>query len=139
MNIQTIGVVGAGQMGAGLPTSRRQLAQGTSSGCRSRARVSGSKSGIVKRLERREGLMTQHDADAASRIEAVGSLDAMVDADLVVEAVSENEGLKNRIFKTLDEVCPEHVILASNTSSIPITAWLRRRRADLIDSSECTL
>jgi 3-hydroxybutyryl-CoA dehydrogenase len=42
-------------------------------------------------------------------------------ADLVVEAASENESIKLNIFKTLDEVCPAHTILSSNTSSIPIT------------------
>ena len=41
-------------------------------------------------------------------------------ADYVVEAASENEPIKFKIFQTLDEVCPPHVILASNTSSIPI-------------------
>ncbi len=44
----------------------------------------------------------------------------MAEADFVVEAAVEREDLKFKIFRDLDEICPEHVILSTNTSSIPI-------------------
>jgi len=69
-----------------------------------------------------KGRIDQETADLTiERIRAVGRLEDLAPADFVVEAVTENEALKNSIFGTLDEVTSEHVILASNTSSIPIT------------------
>ena len=64
-------------------------------------------------------------ADEKSKI--LGQLQASVSlqdgvlADLVIEAAVENMAIKHDIFQTLDRVCPEHTILASNTSSLPIT------------------
>jgi len=46
---------------------------------------------------------------------------ALCETDFVIEAVNENMQLKDKIFATLDDVCPEHAILATNTSSISIT------------------
>jgi 3-hydroxybutyryl-CoA dehydrogenase len=54
------------------------------------------------------------------RIRTVTDLAAMKDADIVVEAASEKEDIKFNIFAQLDQICPPHTILASNTSSIPI-------------------
>jgi 3-hydroxybutyryl-CoA dehydrogenase len=87
-------------------------------------RAEAGRAGIIKRLDRAvaKGRMDQATADEiAGRIQAVGSLDDLATADLVVEAVTENEDLKNAIFGHLDRVLGEHAILASNTSSIPIT------------------
>ncbi|MBT8363210.1 MAG: hypothetical protein KJP23_00795 [Deltaproteobacteria bacterium] len=51
----------------------------------------------------------------------------MAAADFVVEAATENETIKNQIFKDLDEICDSGVILSSNTSSIPI-GWIAAHR-----------
>ncbi len=129
MSIETIGVVGAGQMGAGIAHVAAVTGLKVLLADADLERATAGKAGIVKRLARgvAKGRMEQAEADAAAeRIQPVGSLNEMASADFVVEAVSENEDLKNRIFKTLDEVCPEHVILASNTSSIPITRMAAR-------------
>jgi 3-hydroxybutyryl-CoA dehydrogenase len=56
-----------------------------------------------------------------SRIQAVEGLEGLANADFVVEAVNENESLKKEIFARLDVLCRPGVVLASNTSSIPIT------------------
>ncbi len=130
--ISTIGVVGAGQMGAGIAHVAATTGLRVLLADADRARAEAGKAGITKRLARavQKERMTQADADAAAaRIEAVDGLDAFGDADLVVEAVSEDEGLKRKIFEQLDGVCPPATIFASNTSSIPITrmaAWTSR-------------
>jgi len=70
-----------------------------------------------------KGKMTQADADKAyARIKFTTDLkEAVKDADVVIEAVTEDMALKKRVFKELDEICAPHTILASNTSSLSIT------------------
>ena len=69
------------------------------------------------------GKLEAHDRDAAmGRISVTTDLEEFADRDLVIEAVTEDEGLKSEIFRTLDRVVEsDTAILASNTSSIPIT------------------
>lgn len=63
----------------------------------------------------------QEEADATmARLRTTTSLQDMKDADVVIEAVAENEGLKSRIFGELDKLLKPSAILASNTSSISI-------------------
>ncbi len=80
---------------------------------------------ISKNLDRQvaKGSLTPEDKDAAmSRIQTGTSLEAAVShADIVVEAATENEAIKLKIFADLDRLAPSHCILASNTSSISIT------------------
>ena len=124
MVIQTIGVVGAGQMGAGIAHVAAATGLKVLLADANLERAQAGKAQIEKRLARSvaKGRLEQSAADAiAARIEAIANLAPMEAADLVVEAVSENEELKNRIFSELDAVCPPSTILASNTSSIPIT------------------
>lgn len=122
-DIKTIGVLGAGQMGAGiahvaaLAGFRVLLADVTEE------RAEGGRAGIAKRLDRNvaKGRMTQEDRDAAvDRITAC-TIDAFSEADFAVEAASENVDLKLELFRKLDAVVPAGAILASNTSSISIT------------------
>lgn len=69
-----------------------------------------------------KGRMEAHDADAAlARITTTTDLDAVADADVVVEAVFEKLDVKHDIFRTLDKLVREDAVLASNTSAIPIT------------------
>jgi len=124
MTIETIGVVGAGQMGAGIANVAAAVGIRVLLADADLSRAEAGRAGILKRYARAvtKGRMSQEDADAAAeRITAVADLTGMASADLVVEAVSENEGLKDKIFRQLDEVCGPNAILASNTSSIPIT------------------
>jgi 3-hydroxybutyryl-CoA dehydrogenase len=69
-----------------------------------------------------KGRLEAHDADAAlGRITATTDLDAVADADIVVEAVFEKLEVKHEIFRALDKIVREDAVLASNTSAIPIT------------------
>jgi 3-hydroxybutyryl-CoA dehydrogenase len=69
-----------------------------------------------------KGTLEGADADAAlSRITTTTDLDAVADADLVVEAVFENLEVKHEIFRELDKLVRDDAVLASNTSAIPIT------------------
>jgi 3-hydroxybutyryl-CoA dehydrogenase len=79
---------------------------------------------IEKNLNRQLKKGTINEAqvqETLQRIHPVTQMEAAKDAELVVEAVIENDELKKKIFKQLDEICPAETILASNTSSISIT------------------
>ncbi|HEX8695249.1 MAG TPA: 3-hydroxybutyryl-CoA dehydrogenase [Longimicrobium sp.] len=77
----------------------------------------------------KKGALTEDDKSAAlGRIATAGELSAASDADLVIEAATENTELKFRIFEELDRTAPPHAILASNTSSISITEIAARTR-----------
>ena len=124
MSISTIGVVGAGQMGAGIAHVAAVTGLRVFIADADQDRANAGKAGILKRFDRAvmKGKMTAEDASSAAElITPVGGLAGLSTAQLVVEAVSENENLKNTIFGTLDECCPPETIFASNTSSIPIT------------------
>ena len=88
--------------------------------------IAGGKAKIEKQLTKQvsKGKMTQEDKDATmARISGfvTRTPDNMKDIDLGVEAAIEDLKIKSAIFKELDEFCPEHTILASNTSSLAIT------------------
>ncbi|MEE1804665.1 3-hydroxyacyl-CoA dehydrogenase family protein [Streptomyces sp. JV176] len=69
-----------------------------------------------------KGKLEEADADAAlARITTTTDLDAVADADIVVEAVFEQLDVKHEIFRTLDKLVREDAVLASNTSAIPVT------------------
>ena len=122
--IETIGVLGAGQMGAGIAqvaatSGFKVTLVDVSDEAVARGVATISKS--LGRLVRKERL-TQEDADAAAaRVETATSRNALAQIDLVIEAVPEIENLKKEIFKDLDQICKPEAILASNTSSISIT------------------
>jgi 3-hydroxybutyryl-CoA dehydrogenase len=80
--------------------------------------------GIIKSLDKLVGKekLTQEDRDAAfSRIKTCTALEKMADCDLIVEAIIENEAIKLELFKQLGQILKPSGVLASNTSSIPIT------------------
>lgn len=122
--IETVGVVGAGQMGGGIAHVFAQhgfkvLLHDVSAPQLARAL------GLVREnLERqaKKGAL-QRDAipGILARISAVEDMGALAACGLAVEAVSEREGLKTDVFRRLDATLPSGAILASNTSSIPIT------------------
>ncbi len=124
MNVQTLGVVGAGQMGAGIAQVAAQAGLSVivtdvndAALDKGRSAVAGSLARLVKKE-----VLTQAVADeAAGRITWGLHLAAHGKADFVVEAVSENEGLKKKIFTELDGILRPEALLASNTSSISIT------------------
>jgi 3-hydroxybutyryl-CoA dehydrogenase len=123
-SIRTLGVVGSGQMGGGIAQVAAQAGLDVILTDISDEVAEAGKARIGKFLARAvaKGRATREDADAAlGRIHPSGSLSSMAEADLVVEAATENVDLKLRIFADLDGLVPAGTILASNTSSISIT------------------
>jgi 3-hydroxybutyryl-CoA dehydrogenase len=123
MEVKTFGVVGSGQMGNGIAQVAAAAGMNVIMSdikeefCqRGIATISGSMDRLLKKEK-----ITQADKDATlARITTTTDLQDMAKADFVVEAAVEREDLKFQIFRDLDAACPENVILASNTSSIPI-------------------
>lgn len=117
-------VAGAGLMGAGI--AQTAIANGFEVTLREvdDALVSRGVENIRKRLASQvaKGRMVAGDRDAAlERLHPTTSLEAAGRADFVIEAITENVDLKRELFKRLDGICRPDTILASNTSSIPIT------------------
>jgi 3-hydroxybutyryl-CoA dehydrogenase len=124
MEIKTLGVVGAGQMGSGIVQVAATIGLSVVMNDIKDEFVERGFSTIEKSLERmikKEKITGEDKKGILSRIEGSTALEDMVRADFVVEAATENEALKLQIFKDLDECCKEGVILSSNTSSISIT------------------
>ncbi|ASS97931.1 3-hydroxybutyryl-CoA dehydrogenase [Geobacillus thermocatenulatus] len=124
MDVKTIMVVGAGQMGSGIAQvcavsgyqvflydiSEAQLDKG----------IANIEKGLARQVEK--GKMTAADKDAAlARLARSTDLHAAAKADLVIEAVVENMDVKTKLFAELDALARPEAILASNTSSLPIT------------------
>jgi len=124
MEIKTLGVVGAGQMGSGIVQVAASNGLSVVMNDIKDEFVEGGFSTIEKSLDRmikKEKITEEDKKGILSRVEGSTSLEDMVKADFVVEAATENEVLKQKIFNDLDEYCREGVILSSNTSSISIT------------------
>ena len=122
--MQTVGVIGAGQMGAGIAQVSAQAGYRVLLGDVSRERAEAGKAGIARQLARavEKEKIAAADRDAAlERIECVDSVAAMAPCDLVIEAATEREEIKRAIFAEIGKVLGGEAILASNTSSIPIT------------------
>lgn len=124
MTIQKIMVIGAGQMGSGIAQVCAQAGYTVKLNDMKQEAYDRGIGVITKNLSRNveKGRMTEDEKTAVlGRITSSLDLKDASDVDLVIEAAVENMEIKQSIFKTLDEVTPKHTILASNTSSLPIT------------------
>ncbi len=124
MSIQSIGVIGAGQMGNGIAHVSAQAGLTVVMQDISEAFAAKGVANIDKNLQRGvdKGKMTAEEKAAIlGRIRTTTKLEDLADCDIVVEAATENWVIKKQIFETLDKVCKAGAILASNTSSISIT------------------
>jgi 3-hydroxybutyryl-CoA dehydrogenase len=122
--IEKIGVIGAGQMGAGIAQVAAMNEFSVVLNDISDAFLNSGMQRIEKSLSSflKKGRITEKEKQKTlGRIETTVELKAFESADYVVEAVIENESLKLDVFAQLDTICRPGVILASNTSSIPIT------------------
>ena len=126
MDFKRVLVIGAGQMGSGIA---QVMAQGGLEVVLRdikeefvRKGIAGIEKNLAKSVEK--GKMTPGEMQAVvGRISGVVELDAAAcDVDMVVEAAIENMEIKKSIFQQLDQLCPAHTILATNTSSLPVTA-----------------
>jgi 3-hydroxybutyryl-CoA dehydrogenase len=125
MEVKTIGVVGAGQMGSGIAQVAAQAGYGVllldASEEALRRGLEAIRRSLAKFLEK--GRITEEALEAAlGRIRTTLDLEALGEADLIVEAIVEDEGAKRALFERLGALAKPEAILASNTSSIPITA-----------------
>lgn len=122
--MRTVGVIGAGQMGSGIAQTIAQngiavLLSDVDIALAEKARR-GIEQALTKLVGR--GKITPDDAIAAlARITPMADYAPMAEADLIVEAATEQEEIKRRIFEAAGKVLHPDAILASNTSSIPIT------------------
>jgi len=124
MDIKTIGVVGAGQMGNGIAQVAAYSGLRVVMSDIADPFVQKGLGTISKNLDRmveRGKISSQNKDEIMGRIKGTIRIQDVAEADFVVEAAIENESLKLNIFKELDQVCKKGVILSSNTSSISIT------------------
>lgn len=124
MDVKVFGVVGAGQMGNGIAHVAAVSGLTVIMNDIKQEFVDRGLQTIEKNLSREvaKGKMTEDEkAQILGRIKGSTNLADFKDADFVVEAVLEDFGLKEKVFRTLDEVVPAGRVLASNTSSISIT------------------
>ncbi len=122
--MDTIGVIGAGQMGAGIAQVSAGAGYAVMLSDVDVARAAAGKAGIAKALARlvAKEKMTQGDADALlGRITPIVDYTAFAPCDLVIEAATEREEIKRAIFASVAPHLSATAILATNTSSIPIT------------------
>jgi 3-hydroxybutyryl-CoA dehydrogenase len=123
MEIKTFGVIGAGQMGAGIAQIAAMSGLNVIMNDIKKEFVDKGLASIAKILSRgvEKGKISEEEKKAVvGRITASVRLADLASADYVVEAATENEKIKFQIFNDLDEICKNQVILATNTSSIPI-------------------
>jgi 3-hydroxybutyryl-CoA dehydrogenase len=122
--MQTVAVIGAGQMGAGIAQVMAQAGLAVLLADVDLAAAEKGRDKIAKGLARlvAKDKLAAADADAlVARITPIGDYAPMAAADLIVEAATEREDIKRQIFAAAGKVLASHAILASNTSSIPIT------------------
>ncbi|GAC1623758.1 MAG: 3-hydroxybutyryl-CoA dehydrogenase [Chloroflexota bacterium] len=125
MDLRTIGVVGAGLMGSGIIEQTARCGYDVIAREVDDATVARGQQRVRASMERgvQRGKLSEDDREQATeRISWTTDLEKLATCDLVIEAVVENLDLKKDIFRTLDDVTRPEVILASNTSSVSITA-----------------
>ncbi|MFI0214741.1 3-hydroxyacyl-CoA dehydrogenase family protein [Streptomyces lydicus] len=119
-----LAVIGAGLMGSGIAQVSAQAGWDVVLRDVTDEALARGKGGIETSYEKfvSKGKLTAADAEQAlARITTTTDLEAVADADIVVEAVFERIDVKRQIFQTLDKLVKEEAVLASNTSAIPIT------------------
>ncbi len=124
MEIKNVVVVGAGQMGNGIAQLALQSGFMVTMVDITEDIIKRGVKIIEANLERqvKKGKMGEEEkVGILKRLNTTPNLSSIKDPDVVIEAVSEDEDIKKRIFAQLDEIYPQRTILASNTSSIPIT------------------
>ncbi len=121
--IRKVAVVGAGLMGSGIAEVAAKAGYETWVREVNTELAEKGRTNIQRSLDRaveRGRLPAEHRDEALARIHTTASLDELGDADIVIEAITENLELKNEIFRTLDSICRPETIFASNTSSLTI-------------------
>jgi|SRR5262249_8727740 len=131
MPIAKVGVLGCGLMGSGIAQVSAQAGVATTvveANDELLQRGLGNLRKTLEDLVARGKMEVKAKDDLLSRITGTTRLDDLKSCDLVVEAITENQSLKNETFAKLDRICPPHAILASNTSSCNVTAMAAATR-----------
>lgn len=124
MGVQNIVVIGAGQMGSGIAQVCAMAGYDVKVQDLKQEQLDRGMAIITKNLARQveKGSMKEEEKEATlNRLTVTLDLDCVKEADLIIEAAVEKMDIKKKIFANLDEIAPEHAILATNTSSLPIT------------------
>jgi len=123
MAFKRVGIIGSGIMGSGITECAAK--NGFEVVLRSRrqetadAMLAGLEKSLAKQVER--GKLTDDERDTAlSRVRVTSDLGDLVDCDLVIESIVEDLPAKKHLFNELDRLCPEHTVLATNTSTLPV-------------------
>jgi len=122
--VKTIGVIGAGQMGVGIAqvsaaAGYRVLLSDVALELADKGKANIART--LGRLVEKEKMSAENRDALLGRIETAGEVAPMAEADLIIEAATEREDIKRKIFETVSTVLGAEALLASNTSSIPIT------------------
>ena len=124
MNIKKVMVIGAGQMGAGIAQVHAQAGFEVLLNDMNAEALDKAMKNIDKLLTRavdKERMTNEEKEATLKNLTTSTSLEDAKDCDLVVEAIVENMDVKTQVFQDLDRITPKHAILATNTSSLPIT------------------
>ncbi|QWG36211.1 3-hydroxybutyryl-CoA dehydrogenase [Bacillus mycoides] len=124
MGVQKIVVIGAGQMGSGIAQVCAMAGYDVKVQDLKQEQLDRGLAVISKNLARQveKGRMKEEEKEATlDRLTWTLDLNSVKEADLIIEAAVEKMDIKKKIFANLDEIAPEHAILATNTSSLPIT------------------
>ena len=133
LNISKVGVVGCGLMGSGIAEIAAKSGFEVMVREVSDEFLEVGQKRIRKSMDRAvdKEKLTAEDRDAAwERLSFTTAVSDLADCDLVIEAISEDLEMKNALFGQLDELCGDHTIFASNTSSLTITDMAAHARAD---------
>jgi 3-hydroxybutyryl-CoA dehydrogenase len=123
--IKKVGVLGCGLMGSGIAQTAAAAGFATVARDVAQPLLDKGRSGITKSLAKlvEKGKLGSADRDAAlARLSFETEVSALRDCDLIIEAVTEDLELKNRLWQELDRLCPPHTIFATNTSSLTVAA-----------------
>jgi len=135
MDVHRIFVVGSGTMGSGIAQTAAVAGYQVSMMDISQEMINRGMKSITASVEKfaAKGAITEEQQQAALSIATGLNLEPARQADLIIEAATENPDLKLKLFADLDELAPAHVVLASNTSSISLTKiGAATRRADKV-------
>ncbi|TCP54843.1 3-hydroxybutyryl-CoA dehydrogenase [Tamaricihabitans halophyticus] len=135
--VNQVGVVGTGTMATGIAEVLAKKGYQVVLRARSAAKADAAVAQVRKSLDKAvvKGRMSEQDrADVLERIRPVVEFAELAEADLVIEAVAEELGIKQAVFSALDEVCKPGAVLASTTSSLPVIecAAATNRPADVV-------
>lgn len=124
MSIQTIGIIGAGQMGSGIAHVAAQNGYRITLLDVNESALEKGLATITKNLDRQVKKGKLQEADKTATLERIGTTMTMAElgsCDLVIEAATENESIKQKILQSLDQALKPEGYIASNTSSLSIT------------------